>query len=197
MTRITRRAAIGLLAAGGALLGLGVAGGYLLRDVLKSVTGDGMMSGMMGSATQSDMSSYMNLFDRHTEIRRTVEAIDGGVRTTTESDAPDLVAQLQAHVSSMYTHLDQHAEVTCMSSSLPTLFRNSTGYRRDLTLTAKGVVVTETSSDPKLTSAIREHAQEVSGFVRDGMPAMMRDMMRSDGPVDIGPIQLLLPPRQT
>jgi hypothetical protein len=177
MTSITRRAAIGLLAAGGAMLGLGVAGAYLLRDVLKSVTGDGMMSGMMGSATQSDMSSYMNLFDRRTEIRRTVDVIDGGIRTTTESNAPDLVAQLQAHVSSMYTHLDQHAEVTCMSSSLPTLFRNSAGYRRELTLTGKGVVVTETSSDPKLTSAIREHAQEVSGFVRDGMPAMMRGMM--------------------
>ncbi len=180
MTRITRRAAIGLLAAGGALLGLGLAGGYLLRDALKSVGGGGMMgTGMMGSATQADMSSYTKLFDRHTEIKRTVEEIDGGVRTTTESDAPELVAQLQAHVSSMYTHLNQRAEVTCMSSSLPTLFRNSTGYRREVTLTAKGVVVTETSSDPGLAKAIREHAQEVSGFVRDGMPAMMRGMMGS------------------
>jgi len=173
MTRITRRAAIGLLGAGGALLGLGLTGGYLLRDALKSMAG----GGMMGSATQADMSSYMNLFDRHTEIRRTVEAIDGGVRTTTESDAPDLVELLQAHVSSMYMHLSQHAEVTCVSSSLPTLFRNSAGYRRELTLTAKGVVVTETSSDPKLTNAIRTHSQEVSGFVRDGMPAMMQGMM--------------------
>lgn len=178
MTGITRRAAIGLMAAGAGLLGLGVAGGYLLRDALKSLGGGGMMgSGMMGGATQADMSSYMKLFDRHTELKRTVETIDGGVRTTTESDAPDLIALLQVHVSSMYTHLNQHAEVTCMSSSLPTLFRNSTSYRRELTITAKGVVVTETSSDPRITSAIREHAQEVSGFVRDGMPAMMRGMM--------------------
>ena len=180
MNRITRRAAIGLLAAAGALLALGVVGGDRLREVLRSTTGGGMMgTGMMGSATQADMSSYTKLFDRHTEIRRTVEEVDGGVRTTTESDAPELVAQLQAHVSSMYTHLNQRAEVTCMSSSLPTLFRNSSGYRRDLTFTAKGVVVTETSSDPGLTKAIRAHAQEVSGFVRDGMPAMMRGMMGS------------------
>jgi hypothetical protein len=178
MIRITRRAAIGLLGAGGVLLGLGLAGGYLLRDALKSIAGGGMMgTGMMGSATQADMSSYMTLFDRHTEIRRTVEVIDGGVRTTTESDAPDLVVQLQAHVSSMYTHLNQQAEVTCMSSSLPTLFRDSAGYRRHLTLTADGVVVTETSDDPNLVNAIREHAQEVTGFVHDGMPAMMRGMM--------------------
>ncbi len=136
-----------------------------------------MGSGMMGSATQADMSSYMKLFDRHRELRRTVDEIDGGVRTTTESDTPDLIALLQAHVSSMYSHLNQHAEVTCMSSSLPTLFRNSTSYRRDLTFTAMGVVVTETSSDPRITTAIRAHAQEVSGFVHDGMPAMMRGMM--------------------
>ena len=175
MTGITRRAALGLLAAGGSLIALGLAGGSLLRDVVKSMAGGGMMgSGMMGSATQADMSSYMELFDRHTELRRTVETIDGGVRTTTESDASDLVGLLQGHVSSMYTHLNQHAEVTCMSSSLPTLFRNSTSYRRELTITAKGVVVTETSRDPRITKAIREHAQEVSGFVRDGMPAMMR-----------------------
>jgi|SRR5438552_6906024 len=180
MTGITRRAALGLLGAGGALVALGLAGGYLLRDALKSIGGGGMMgsgSGMMGSATHADMSSYMKLFDRHTELRRTVETIDGGVRTTTESDAPELIALLQAHVSSMYTHLNQRAEVTCMSSSLPTLFRSSTSYRRELTITAKGVVVTETSTDPRITSAIRDHAQEVSGFVRDGMPAMMQGMM--------------------
>jgi len=173
---ITRRAALGLLAASGALLGLGLAGGYVLRDALKS--GGGVMgSGSMGGATQADMSSYMKLFDRHTDLRRTVEAIDGGVRTTTESDAPELIALLQTHVSSMYSHLNQRAEVTCMSSSLPILFRNSTSYRRELTLTGKGVVVTETSTDARITGAIREHAQEVSGFVRDGMPAMMRGMM--------------------
>ncbi len=178
MSTITRRAAIGLMAAGGALLGLGAAGGFFLRDVLRSLSGDGMMgTGMMGGATQADMSSYMNLFDRHREITRTVEWIEGGILTKTESDSADLVAELQAHVSSMYTHLNQQAEITCMSSSLPTLFRNSSGYRRELTLTAKGVVVTETSGDPRLTKAIRQHAEEVSGFVRDGMPAMMRRMM--------------------
>ena len=178
MTGITRRAALGLLAAGGALLGLGLAGGYVLRDALKSAAGGGMMgSGSMGGATKADMSSYMKLFDRHADLRRTVEAIDGGVRTTTESDAPELIALLQTHVSSMYSHLNERAEVTCMSSSLPILFRNSTSYRRDLTLTAKGVVVTETSTDARITNAIREHAEEVTGFVHGGMPAMMRGMM--------------------
>ena len=172
MTSISRRAVLGLL--GGGLIALGLVGGYLLRAALRlGSTSDGMM----GSATSADMSTYMDLFNRHAEIRRTVEEIPGGVRTTTESDFADLVAQLQTHVSSMYSHVNQKAEVTCMSNSLPTLFRNAEGYRRQLTLTTNGVSVTETSSDPVLTAAIRKHAQEVSGFVRDGMPAMMRGMM--------------------
>jgi hypothetical protein len=132
---------------------------------------------MMGSATSADMSTYMDMFDHHTRIRRMVEQVPGGVRTTTESDTPALAAQLQAHVSAMYEHLHQGREVTCMSSSLPTLFRNASGYHRQLTMTAKGVSVTETSPDPKLAQAIRDHATEVTGFVRDGMPAMMRGMM--------------------
>nr|BBX80831.1 hypothetical protein MFLOJ_46180 [Mycobacterium florentinum] len=64
-----------------------------------------------------------------------------------------------------------------MSGSLPTLFRHANGYRRQLTFTANGVVAEETADDPVLTQAIRAHALEISGFVRDGMPPMMRGMM--------------------
>ncbi len=170
MTRITRRTAIGLVAAGGALLSLGVAGGHLLRDAMKNLSD----TGMMGSATNADMNMYMGLFDRHTEITRTVEEIPTGIRTTTESDAVDLVAQLQAHVSSMYTHLDQRAEVTCMSSSLPTLFRNAASYRRELVFTSTGVVVTETSNDPGLARDDARH---------DGA---LRDSQHKRPPVDVG-----------
>jgi hypothetical protein len=137
-----------------------------------------MGGGMMGAATAGDMSTYMELFARHTELRRRVEEIPGGVRTATESDAPALVAQLQAHVASMYRHLNANAEVTCVSDSLPTLFRNAASYRRRMTTTPSGVVVTETSSDPELIRTIRGHAREVSGFVERGMPAMMESMMR-------------------
>jgi len=191
VARMTRRAAIRLTLAGGGLIGLGATGDYLSRRLMGSShrhapagaiggarTGTGAtMEGMMGGATNTDMTVYMELFNRHTELRRTVEVIPGGVRTITESDSPELVAQLQAHVSSMYAHLERGAEVTCMSQSLPTLFHHASRYRRHLTLTAKGVAVTETSTDAGLTRAIDEHAREVTGFVRQGMPAMMRGMM--------------------
>jgi hypothetical protein len=168
MSTMTRRAALRAIG----LLGFGVAAGCGGR---RSRT---MMGGMMGGTSAADMSTYMELFDRHTEIRRTVEEIPGGVRTVTESDASELVAQLQTHVASMYDHLSRGAEVRCMSKTLPTLFRNADGYRRRLTTTPKGVVVSESSPDPRLARIIREHAHEVTGFVEDGMQAMMQGMMR-------------------
>lgn len=178
MAILTRRAALTALATGAGLLGLG----YVLRsivDIPVTHAGPGF-----GGVSSMDMSKYMNMFMRHTELRRSIEDISGGVRTTTESDSPDLVAELQAHVSSMYSHLDQGAEVTCMSSSLPTLFRRAPDYQRRLTFTAKGVIAEETASDPNLTNAIRAHAREVTGFVVEGMPAMMQGMM---GPGMMGP----------
>lgn len=179
--RVTRRATIAMLGAGGA----GLALGHFLRGAfgwlgpgIRLIDHNGMgVDGM-------DMSRYTEMFNRHNEITRTVEEIPGGVRTTTQSNSPDLVAQLQAHVSSMYEHLNQGAEVMCMSASLPTLFRHTNGYHRQLTFVPNGVVAEETADDPALTQAIRAHAQEVTGFVRDGMPPMMRGMM---GPEMMGP----------
>lgn len=177
MPKLTRRAALAALGTGGGLLGVG----YVLRGIVGApsghASGPGMMGPGMGSATGMDMSTYMEMFNRHGELRRRVEDIPGGVRTTTESDSPDLVAQLQGHVSTMYTHLAEGAEVTCMSQSLPTLFRRAPDYQRHISFTATGIVAVETAGDPVLTAAIRAHAREVSGFVTDGMPAMMRQMM--------------------
>jgi hypothetical protein len=190
MTKLSRRAALAALGAGGGAVALG----YVLRGVFERPTtqlplangpGDGgMMGGGMMGVSPADMQTYMEMFNRHKQIDRMVEDIPGGVRTTTQSEAPDLVAKLQAHVTSMYTQLDQGAEVMCMSSSLPTLFRRANGYRRQLAFTPTGVIAEETADDPVLTDAIREHAREVTGFVEQGMPAMMQGMM--DGMMDPG-----------
>jgi len=140
--------------------------------------GSGSMGGMMGSATQADMDMYMDMFAHHTEITRLVQEIPGGIRTITESHNPRITSLLQTHVSRMYEHVASGEEVRCMSTSLPTMFRNAAGYYRRLTLTPRGVAIEETSSDQDLVRVIRLHAREVSGFVTEGMPAMMRMMMR-------------------
>jgi hypothetical protein len=188
--KLTRRAALAALGAGG-LAGLA----YVLRGIFEPpgaavrLADDG--GGMMG-VDAGDMSLYMEMFSRHNELNRTVEEIPGGVRTTTQSDSPELAAQLKAHVSSMYSHVERGAEVMCMSNSLPTLFRQANGYRRQLTFTDTGVIAEETSDDPGLTETIRAHAREVTGFVRDGMPAMMQGMMGGGGGM-MGPGEMMGP----
>jgi len=186
MSGLTRRAVLLALGTGSGAVILG----YALSGALRSLRPGIQLIDHNGMGVDAmDMSRYTEMFNRHNEITRTVEEIPGGIRTTTQSTSPDLVAQLQAHVSSMYAHLDQGAEVMCMSGSLPTLFRQANGYRRQLTLTTTGVVAEETADDPALAQAIRAHAQEVTGFVRDGMPAMMQGMMGSGmmGPGMMGP----------
>src|SRR5262245_64603149 len=95
--KLTRRAALAGIGAGG-LAGLA----YVLRGIFEPpgaairLTDDG--GGMMG-ASAGDMSLYMEMFSRHNELTRNVEDIPGGVRTT-QSDYPELDAQLKAHVSS-------------------------------------------------------------------------------------------------
>ena len=117
MPRFTRRTALAALGAS-AVVGIG----YLLRGILGSpVPRIRLTDGGMMGASPADMSGYMDLFHRHTEITRTVEDIPGGVRTE------------------------------------------------------------ETSDNPALTDAIRAHAREVTGFVRDVMPAMMQGMMGGPG----------------
>jgi len=49
-------------------------------------------------------------------------------------------------------------------------------YCRKLEVTAKGVAVTETASDADMIALIKAHAREITGFVDEGMPAMMRGM---------------------
>ena len=174
---------LAVLGAGGGLLAVG----YALRGIVVGAWLEPMSSGIahagpgFGGATGMDMSMYMEMFSRHNEIRRSVEEIPGGVRTTTESDSPDLAALLQQHVPSMYSHLDQGGEIMCMSQSLPTLFRRASDYHRQIALTPTGVVAVETADDPNLTQVIRVHAREVTGFVTEGMPAMMQGMMGPGG----------------
>jgi len=138
--------------------------------------GGGMMS---PSNMNGPMRTGMELFHVHGEVRRTVTEIPGGVRAVSESDDPHTASLLQKHVTEMYARLDQdRAFPYPMSRSVPAMFDNSTRYHRKLTVLPKGIAVVETSDDATMVNVIREHAREITGFVEDGMPAMMRNMMQ-------------------
>jgi hypothetical protein len=134
--------------------------------------GGGMMNGEMGIIHQ--------LFVNHSQIHRTVTEIPDGIRSVTESDNPQIAALIQAHVPTMFQRIEtgQSMPMMGMSSTLPMMLRNADRYERKFDMTAKGLKVTETSNDPKMVAAIREHAHEVTRFVAKGMPAMMDNMMK-------------------
>ncbi len=153
--------------AAGGMIGAGMMGG------------DGMGGMMTPGNMMGPMRTGMELFMRHTQIRRTVTELPDGVHVVTESDDPQTAGLIQAHVSEMYQRLDEkRAFPYPMSRSVPALFAHSTQYRRRLDATPKGVAVTETADDPATVAIIREHAREVSRFARDGMPGMMGGMIR-------------------
>lgn len=151
------------------------------QEITQGMMGGGMMQGGMsgqGMMGGGDMRSIRELLASHNQIKRTVQDIPGGIRSVTESDNPQVVSLIQSHVSSMYQRLADGRNFSMMSPTLPTLFRNASRYQRHLELTPKGVAVTETSDQPKLVAAIRQHAREVNGFVEKGMTGMMDGMMR-------------------
>lgn len=135
--------------------------------------------GNSGMGRGSDAQTIHQLFANHTQIRRTVEEIPGGIHAVTESDDAEVAALIQTHVSRMYDRVTAQRGIPMMgmSSTLPTMVQAASQYQRHLQMTPKGIEVTETSNDPEIIAVIREHAQEVTQFAEQGMPAMMNGRM--------------------
>jgi hypothetical protein len=117
----------------------------------------------------------------HEGIKRTVTNLPNGIRTVTESDDPQVAQTIKAHVASMAKRLDEGRIFNLFSPTLPVLFDSKDKIKTAVAMTEKGVVVTQTSTDAKVVSALQAHAVEVSELARDGMPAMMRAARGSMG----------------
>lgn len=174
------RTVLTLLVSAGSFLPVRLVRARGLREPVGGMNED--MGGMMGggmSDMMGPMRTGMELFRRHNQIRRSVTFLPDGIRAVTESEDPEVVVLIQKHVASMYERLDQDRPFAYpMSRTVPILFRNIGRYRRQLQPTAKGITVIETSDHADMVKVIKAHAQEISGFVDEGMPAMMRGMMQ-------------------
>lgn len=173
-----------VLAAASAIASLVFSGRGRAQGMMQSpggmggMMGGGMMGGGMGDM-MGPMRTGMALFRRHAEIRRKVTVLPNGVQAVTESDDAAVAALIQEHVGSMYARIDQDRPFAYpMSRTVPILFQNTGRYHRELQVTPKGVVVTETATDADMVELIQAHAREITGFVVEGMPAMMGGMMR-------------------
>jgi hypothetical protein len=127
-----------------------------------------------GGGHGPDMMRIHALFASRGQIRRTVTDIPHGVRATTESDDPAVVAQLREHVQSMYARLTEKRPINTRDPLFAALFENADKIHVEIENTPKGIVVTETSADAAVVGLVRRHAEVVSRFIQNGMPEMMR-----------------------
>jgi hypothetical protein len=137
----------------------------------------GMMGrGMMGG----DGRIIHQLFANHHLIDRKIEEIPGGISAVTTSKNPQIAALIKTHVQKMYQRIENHQVIPMMmmSSTVPTMAENAENYDRKWEITAQGIVVTETSNDPNMVKIIRDHAQEINEFIRQGT-ANMGGMMNN------------------
>jgi hypothetical protein len=141
------------------------------------------MRGMVGMLTtqdagsSADMDVVHDLLMSHQSIRRTVTRLPDGIRTVTESNDPAVANAIKAHVASMSQRLAEGREFNIFSTTLPVIFEHRDTIRSEVVTTATGVIVTRTSSNPKVVAALQGHADEVTELAQQGMVAMRRGMM--------------------
>lgn len=151
--------------------------------------GGGMigMGGMMGmgrdSATRAQMSVIHELLFDHDRITRTVTRLPDGIRTVTESDDPAIARLIKEHVLTMNARVFAKDDpgLPMESEALHAIFRNPEKIRTWTELTAKGIVIVQTSSDAATAAALQQHASEVSDLAERGMMAMHEAMMKNRG----------------
>ena len=134
----------------------------------------GKMRGMMGEGRQ-DMDTIHALFKAHQQISRTVKKLDNGVETLTESNDPKVQALIREHVRAMYQRLSARQPIRMWDPLYAEIFRQADKIKMEMSNTAKGVKVIETSADPWVVKLIQAHADGVSEFVDRGMAAMHKE----------------------
>lgn len=192
----SQKFAVGIVASLG--LGLAVATAFAQPGPMGGGMGPGMMGGMgpgvaagdhgpmagptamltkQDARSAADMGLVHDLLTNHTTIKRTVTNLPNGIRTITESDDPQVAQSIKAHVASMSERLKDGREFNIFSTTLPVLFDNRDKITSKVEVTEKGSVVTRTSTDSKVVTALQGHAAEVTELAQEGMVAMRRGMM--------------------
>jgi len=148
--------------------------------------GPGMMGGtgmVPDAATMAQLGAIHALFIDHDKIKRSVETLPDGIRTTTESDDPQVARLLKEHVASMRQRVEagDDPRLPIESDALHAIFKNYDKIQTTVETTDKGIVVTQTSADKDTVADLQQHAAEVSDFVAQGMTAMRTAMMKRMG----------------
>lgn len=138
--------------------------------------GPGMQRMLQGTDTSSlEERELAAMFANHQLITREVTYLPDGIHAVTESDNPELAAVLVSHTVGMIDRVETGRDpgVAVQSKTLDTIFQNRDTIETTLEFTSKGIIVTQTSTDPHTVRALQVHADEVTDMVNRGMMAVM------------------------
>ena len=139
------------------------------------------MPGLQGvDTTDTEINDLKNIFNNHKDIIRTVENIENGIVTITETENESLRENIISHVSMMLTRLQENRnpQVIIQTPTLNILFENYDKIETEVISTDKGVQVIQTSNDPAIVAALQQHASEVNDMAARGMQAVHERMMK-------------------
>jgi len=136
---------------------------------------DGKPMAMGDPARMSDMQVFHFLLENRADVRRTVTLLPNGIDTLTESDKPEIATKIKAHVSAMYARLKDGRPIHQRDPLFVELFEHADQIDANITYTDKGLRVIETSTDPAVAALLHKHAATVDGFIKNGMPEMMKN----------------------
>ena len=137
------------------------------------------MPGLQGKdTTEQEVQDLKTIFISHKGIQREVANLPNGIKSTTETDDPTLKTAIVTHVTMMVSRLQEgrNPEIIIQSPTLSALFDVHQEIETKIEMTEKGIIVTQTSSNPKVVQLLQTHAAEVSDMSKRGMEAVHERM---------------------
>ncbi|NKX44331.1 hypothetical protein HCU73_06975 [Roseibacterium sp. KMU-115] len=139
------------------------------------------MPGLRGlDATPEESAELAVMFHHFPAIHRSVENLPDGIRTVTGSADPGVMAALTSHVVGMIARVEEgrDPQIFIQSPTLDIFFQRGDRIETIIEMTEACLVVTQTSTDPELVTALQVHAAEVSAMADRGMAAVHEMMMQ-------------------
>lgn len=142
------------------------------------------MPGLAGdNVTQAESDEMRLLFRNFQTLSREVTNLPDGIRTITRSTDPAVRDALVSHVIGMIDRVDtgDDPKVIIQSPTLDIFFLRGDRIATTMDVADEGIIVTQTSDDPEMVSALHTHAAEVTDMVERGMQAVHERMAGRDG----------------
>ncbi|MEP2784737.1 MAG: hypothetical protein ABJO67_05375 [Pseudoruegeria sp.] len=139
------------------------------------------MPGLRGkNATPQESAELAVMFRNFGTITREVTNLPNGIRTVTRSSDEEVMNQLVSHVFGMIQRVEDKDDpkIIIQSRTLDIFFQRGDKIESEIELTDEGIVVTQTSQDTELVTALQEHAAEVTDMADRGMEAVHEKMMQ-------------------